>query len=90
MPSYTRPWPAGKVGIAYNQAISVSGSETWELSYVVVSGTGPNGLKISQPSPGGMISISGKATATGSFTIKVKARDALGVVVVRTYTVTIS
>lgn len=82
--------PVGAVGVAYNKSISVNGgTDTWVLSYVVV-GQVPKGLKISQSSPGGPITISGKPAAAGSFKIKVTAKSTLGVNISQSYLATIN
>jgi uncharacterized repeat protein (TIGR01451 family) len=72
----------GSPGVPYAATIRASGG-TAPYSFTVLSGALPPGLSLSA---GG--SLSGTPTATGTFSFRIRARDASGCLGSRTYTVT--
>ena len=71
-------------GVSYSQTVTASGGTT-PYSYAVTSGALPAGLSLNAST--GL--ISGTPSATGASTFIVRATDALGCTVSRSYTVTV-
>jgi hypothetical protein len=76
--------PNGTVGSAYNQTITVEGSND-SFGFAVTSGALPGGLTLSSDGI-----ISGTPTAAGSFTFTITATNASGCEASREYTISIA
>lgn len=76
--------PAATLGVAFNQAISGSGG-TAPYSFGVTAGSLPAGLTLTAAGV-----LAGTPTAAGTATFTLRATDALGCFVERTFTVTVA
>ncbi|MCA1666054.1 MAG: putative Ig domain-containing protein [Thermomicrobia bacterium] len=77
--------PGGVKGVAYPTTTITAAGGTAPYDFTVTTGTLPTGLTLS---PAGV--LSGKPTATGSFTVTVTATDANGFTGMQQYTLTVT
>lgn len=78
-----------QVGAPYSATIFVNGADRPPVAFSVVSGALPDGLTLVPDSPESVF-LHGTPTKGGTFNFTIQARDALGIIVTRAYTITVS
>jgi hypothetical protein len=78
-----------QTGVPYSATIFVNGADRPPVTFSVVSGALPDGLFLVADSPESVL-LQGTPTKGDTFNFTIQARDALGIIVQRAYTITVT